>query len=47
MGFNAKRIAKIWDPMQDAGPRVTVAREGTSVEIAETRGRLRRGALAG
>ena len=35
MGFDAQRIPKIWEPMRDAGPRVTGVREAEEVEVAE------------
>jgi hypothetical protein len=35
MGFDAQRIPKIWEPMRDAGPRVTAVREAEEVEVAE------------
>ena len=35
MGFNERRIPKLWEPMCDPGPRITAVREPGEVVVAE------------
>ena len=35
MGFDERRIPKLWEPMRDQGPRVTAVREPGDVVVAE------------
>jgi uncharacterized protein (DUF362 family) len=38
MGFDERRLPKVWEPMQDSGPRITAVRQPDDVVVCEASG---------